>query len=412
MSDKLKKLASGLIAIPGIGGGAYASAPAETDIAYRYTNYSEDDSPAARDDSGAAQERYNVQVHQFYVLTPYREDMSVSVDASWETMSGASPAYSYVPEDSDEVVTNFTGASREARADATVNVRRYGATWDVGSTVYGSIERDYLAVNGGVDGSLQINDQMTTLSAGISAGYDLLSPTIVGSEAVETGRYAADGESKWQFSIFEGVGQIIDMNTVVQGSVSFTYRSGYLSDPYRDCPYAEDVPCDIRPSTRAMGVLSLGGRRYLPELDAAVHADYRLYADTWNILSNTLDVDYFHNWAPSWPIISSNDISFQFGPGLRYYMQTAAYFYDIPDLGVDPTPYDVNTTEYYSSDPRLSRYGAISGKFRLTVNWREYQWVSALERYASNPAYGFNFDEDVPGLVAYWRLTTGLNAKF
>jgi len=162
-----------------------------------------------------------------------------------------------------------------------------------------------------------------------------------------------------------------------------------------------------------MGTLSLGVRRYLPNLDAAVHVDYRLLADSWDIFSNTLDVDYYQNWAPNWNFFSKNGIAFQVVPGIRYYQQTAAYFYEIPDVNsTSGAVYTVDSTTYYSSDPRLSGYGAIAFKTKLKIDYKQFSLNAAAERYAGNPAYGFNFDEDIPGLPAYWRFTTGLDYRF
>ncbi len=436
MTDKLKKLAQAAIAIPGMVATSHAAGPSDTVASYRYSVYSEDDSPSSRDDSNGAQERYQIDVHQFRILAPISDKLAVNVETSYETMAGASPVYSYIPDGEEEVYTHFAGASEEARFDINAGARLYGSTSEAGGSVYVSNERDYLALSASADGAFQINDQMTTISGGVSFGYDWLDPTVVdsegnitnGSELNETelatlaienpASYAAIDQTKWQISAFEGIGQIIDANTVVQASVSVTYKDGYLSDPYRNCvgateSIAENVPCDIRPSTRTSGTLSLGGRRYFPSLNSAVHLDYRLYIDTWDVLSNTVDLSYFQNFAPSWQFFTKHDIDFQFVPSLRYYQQTEAYFYDIPDLNsTSGWAYTADTTEYYSSDPRLAKYGAVSAKFKTKIDIRDLSIVCSVERYMSNPDLGFNFDEDIPGLPSFWRFTTGLDYRF
>lgn len=419
MSDKLRKLTASALAIPGMVSTAQAAAPAESEASYRYTFYREDNSPAARDDSGGSQPRYTIQVHQFHLLMPVKDKYTLNVETSYEYMNGASPVYSYIPEGEEEVYSHFAGASKENRFDFTVSGRRYGSTSELGAGAYLSIERDYLALSGSLDGNVQINEQMTTISGGISAGWDRMEPTTIYEEgsatqaANEPARYNAHEQTKWQVSVFEGIGQIINMNTVVQASASFTYKNGYLSDAYRDCGvYADDVPCDIRPSSRAMGTVSLGGRMYLPSRNAAVHADYRLFLDTWDIASSTIDLDYYQNWAPPWSFFENNSVNVQVIPGLRYYLQTGAYFYEVPDLNDGVPYYSAATTTYYSSDPRLAHYGAISAKLRLRVDFRDFTWNANAERYAANPGYGLNFDEDVPGLPAFWRFGTGLDYRF
>lgn len=437
MSDALKKLAQSALAIPGMVGVANAAGPAESEASYRYSYYTEDDSPASRDDSGGAQERYTIQVHQFHLLQPVSDKLAVTVEGSYEHMSGASPVYSYVPDGEEEVVTHFNGASKEARFDLTASGRMYQSLSDFGAGVYGSKERDYTAVSGFLDGAVQINDQMTTLSGGISGGYDWIDPNsgildasdeaLMVSELSDTqkaelaasnpARFNAAGKTKWQVSVFEGVGQVINMNTVVQASASVTVKNGYLSDPYRDCvgsndPIADNVPCDIRPSNRVMGTASAGLRHFLPNLNSAVHVDYRFFADSWDIASHTVDVAYYQNWAPSWSFFTNNNVNFQLTPSLRYYQQSAAFFYEVPDLNeASGWVYSVDTTKYYSSDPRLSQYGAVSFKTQLKIDIRQFALLARAERYVSNPSLGFN-DEETPGLPSFWRYSTGLDFRF
>jgi hypothetical protein len=107
-----------------------------------------------------------------------------------------------------------------------------------------------------------------------------------------------------------------------------------------------------------------------------------------------------------------NGIAFQLVPKLRYYQQTEAYFYEIPDHGEADPFYTADSTRYYSSDPRLSRYGALSAKLSLKTTFREFAWNLTGERYAANPAYGFNGSEETPGLPAFWRISTGLDYQF
>jgi hypothetical protein len=162
-----------------------------------------------------------------------------------------------------------------------------------------------------------------------------------------------------------------------------------------------------------MGTLSLGARKFLPGLNAAIHADYRLFVDNWDVMSHTVDLDYYQNYAPGGSFFENNDINFQLVPGIRYYQQSNAYFYDVPNVNeVSGWAYTADSDFYYSSDPRLSKYGAIAFKTKLKIDFKQFSLVGAVERYASNPAYGFNFDEETPGLPAFWRFTSGLNYRF
>ncbi len=420
MNSKLKMLAKSAMAIPGMIATVNAAGPADTELSYRYTFYGEDATPETRDDSGGSQNRYKIHVNQFHILAPVAGKYSVDFETSYEVMSGASPEYTYIPESGDEVVTHFAGASEEKRIDVSVSGRRYGKESDFGLGGYWSSERDYRALSSSLDGRIQFNQQMTTISGGISGGYDVIEPTTSrepGSEdqaAWEPARYFANEKTKWQISVFEGVGQIIDMNTVVQANVSFTYKNGYLSDAYRDCPHAQNVPCDIRPSSRSMGTLTVGVRRFIPSLNSAIHADYRAFVDTWDIASHTLDINYYQNWIPGLSLLKKLDMAIQLIPGFRYYQQSAAFFYEVPDVteGFGGYNYTADTDTYYSSDPRLANYGAVSAKLGLNIDIKSASIVMLAERYAANPSFGFNSDEDIPGLPAYWRFSGGLDYSF
>jgi hypothetical protein len=414
MSEAVKQLARSALAIPGLVSMAQAAAPANSEAGYQYTYYTEDDSPDSRTDGGA-QERYTIQVHQFYLMMPYGSNMSWDVEGSFETMSGASPVYTY-KDDEDVTRVYMAGASIERRFDLYGSGRYYWSQAEIGGQAGISVEQDYLALSSGIDGSLQINDQMTTLSGGATIGYDLLDPTQDYSEpgdqqAFTPGRFAAKDQTKWQVSVFEGISQIIDMNTVVQAGASLTHRSGYLSDPYRERSGAE-VPYDIRPDSRTIFTMSAGARRYFSGINGALHLDARFLADSWDILSLTTDLSWYQNYAPDWEWFVSNEVDFQLVPSLRYYLQTAAYFYEIPDHGEADPFYTADTTTYYSSDPRLSKYGALSLGLALKTDFRNFSWTLAAERYAANPSYGFSFDEETPGLPAFWRVTSGLDYSF
>ena len=415
MSDAVKQLARSALAIPGLVSMAQAAAPANSEAGYQYTYYTEDDSPDSRSDGGA-QERYTIQVHQFYLMMPYGSNMSWDVEGSFETLSGASPVYTY-KNDEDVTRVYMAGASIERRYDLYGSGRYYWSQAEVGAVAGFSVENDYTSLSSGIDGSLQINDQMTTLSGGATVSYDTIDPTQDYSDPAEQqantpGRFAAKDQNKWQFSVFEGVSQIIDMNTVVQVGTSVTHLSGYLSDPYREKEDGAEVPYDIRPDSRTMFTLTAGGRRYFTGLGGALHLDFRFLADSWDIISTTTDLSWYQNYAPGWDWFVSNEVDFQLVPSIRYYQQTEAYFYEIPDHGEADPFYTADTTSYYSSDPRLSTYGALSLGLALKTDFRDFSWTVAGERYAANPSYGFNTDEETPGLPAFWRVTSGLEFRF
>jgi hypothetical protein len=86
--------------------------------------------------------------------------------------------------------------------------------------------------------------------------------------------------------------------------------------------------------------------QYVVPLDAALHVDYHFYHDDWGINAHTFEADWGQPLGAGWTIT----------PRVRYYSQDAADFY---------YPYILNKTNTlpanFSSDQRLSAYGALSG---------------------------------------------------
>ena len=102
--------------------------------------------------------------------------------------------------------------------------------------------------------------------------------------------------------------------------------------------------------------------QYINALDAALHFDYRFSADDWGIHAHTFEGDWVQPLGSGWTVT----------PRIRYYSQEAADFYA-------PYPYfptalqfclkTVDTNKlptHYSSDQRLSGFGALSGGVTVT----------------------------------------------
>jgi hypothetical protein len=105
----------------------------------------------------------------------------------------------------------------------------------------------------------------------------------------------------------------------------------------------------------------VGGRyvQHIAPVEAALHLDYRFSADDWGINSHTFEADWAQPLGYGWTVT----------PRIRYYSQDAADFYT-PFLIAQQAVYNVETgannpkqnlPAHYSSDHRLSGFGALSG---------------------------------------------------
>ena len=120
-----------------------------------------------------------------------------------------------------------------------------------------------------------------------------------------------------------------------------------------------NVP-ENRPDLRKQWTWNARLSHYFADSDGAAHLDYRFSNDDWGITSHTFEAEWSQPIGDSWLVT----------PRIRYYSQEAADFYrpyfifgeaapiDEPTGGLDFGALPVAT---YSSDHRLSGFGAVSG---------------------------------------------------
>ncbi|BCE02309.1 DUF3570 domain-containing protein [Marinicellulosiphila megalodicopiae] len=460
-NHKLLALTASAMTLPGIAIQAQAtSAPAESEVGYRFSGYFESDIDEARVITGS-NERYDILVNQFHLLHPINDHAVVTYEGTFETLSGASQYLStYRNADGSEPVNDSTdvfdpltdkvgvhmsGASiQEKRIDSFVGARFYkskteesDAAGNYGAKAGFSSENDYLSLSIAGDGSMEFDDAHTTLSAGASFALDTLDPTPASGtvdaedDSNSPGRqWSSIYNKRTSSSVFAGVGQIINPTLVVQANASFTLKNGttFLTDHYREFNGAS---VDRRPKSRAMVTFSTGMRKAIPDLDTAIHADYRFYWDDWGVLSNTLSLAWYQRFVIDsddesgiMSFMSDNDVAFVISPNVRYYHQTAASFYEIlsetavanlseeQQTAGDSNSYNFLTSDS-SSDPRLAAYGALSAGMGFRAEFLDIAFVSNFELYTSSPGLGIsNRNQELPNAMKYFRFTAGLDYKF
>jgi len=137
---------------------------------------------------------------------------------------------------------------------------------------------------------------------------------------------------------------------------------------------------DTRPDNRDQVVALVRFSRFLEHSDSAIHLDYRYAHDEWEASSHTFEVKWKKAFGEGWMV----------APGVRYYSQHAAYFYD---AYFSTRPND----GYQTSDYRLAGFGAWSAKLEvakaltknLTVQLnyeyykrkRDWEWLSNSKGY-------------------------------
>jgi hypothetical protein len=380
-SRNIIALSTTALALPGI---ALADAPpTQSTISYKLSNYQEDDLSRSETPFGDL-ERYDIDVHQFQLVSPLGRNMSLNVDANYESLSGASPWYTSRSLDGEPIV-NLSGASgiSDRRTELSIGSRYYLENGSFGGNIGYSEEDDYRAIYFGFNTEKHYNNDLTTVSAGLSYSSDKVFPT----DAALFNRVEED--DKQSSSLFVSVSQIINQVSSFQSALSFTEQSGFLSDPYK--------LRDFRPDDKTQIAWSNSYRRFFVSANAALHVNYRYYHDDFGISSHTSDLSWHQNLGRTFQIV----------PTLRYYNQSAAEFFTNVDDFLNPI------SEYQSSDYRLSAFGAVSGGFSVIADMNSWKVTLTAERYLANDKYSA-YDVSLPStaLVKYNRISLGIDFRF
>lgn len=378
----LAALSSAAMMLSGLAQPALANPPDQkTQIAYRFTNYSEGEMDA-KDVAEGSLERYQIQVHQLSVKTPVSEDTEISLSVVNETMSGASPWY-VVPNAEGEAVQVMSGATiDEARNELGMDFRSYNTSSETTLSLSVSAENDYESLAFGYSGQWRTLQQRGTLSWGISGSRDFINAT---DADIYAGRPVE--EIKNRLRGYLGYSIVMTRNRLFGMNIGVTSLDGYLSDAYKLAWVDNEIVRDNRPDVQNQVGGSLMLRQFFPDAQAALHTDIKLYQNDWEVTSESLDLAWYQNLGSKWQLV----------PSLRYYHQSAATFYE-------PFYENRRADGFYSSDYRLSEFSAVSARFKVIRQWNT---VSVNLQYENYSASG-----DHPALLSYSAISLGVGTSF
>lgn len=185
--------------------------------------------------------------------------------------------------------------------------------------------------------------------------------------------------NRQDWGIHSGITQVLNKDAVISADFNYTRSTGYLANPYKLTEFffvdpagfangqfvRAEVAAFMERRPEARNQWGVGGRyvQYINSFDAALHFDYRFSADDWGIQTHTFEADWVQPLGSGWTVT----------PRIRYYSQDAADFYtpyvvvngkqQLGRLNVDGKSVTaaVNLPSAFSSDQRLSGYGALSG---------------------------------------------------
>jgi hypothetical protein len=374
----LLALTSSALLLPAYQGARADAPPTFTEVGLRYGKYKEDDTRSSKTFGGSS-ERMEVDIAQFHLLAPVADSWSVALDVAWEDMSGASPWFVGQSESGESKVIMSGASIYDTRTEVSVTTRYYYDRGNAGLNYTRSDEDDYESDAVTVDAAFNSADGMTTYSAALSASDDTIEPT-QGAVPTNTLRDDKDIRSAWM-----GATRIVSKRAIMRFGLSYTYREGFLTDPYK--------LQDQRPDSRREWVLAAGYRHFFTAASGAAHIDYRYFDDDWGVRSHTLDLAWHQNLGARTALV----------PFLRYYTQHAADFFS---NRVD------FSARYFADDYRLSAYGAFSLGLRLRYTTGPWTLSLAGERYKSDNDWGLFGGEESPALVNFWRGSVGFDYRF
>jgi hypothetical protein len=358
-----------------------ATQPVETEISLMASSYKEGDVPAHKVLLGS-EERYEIDIYQFYLLTPLGRNWSFSFNTSREIMSGASPRGTVEGLDGKPALIMSGATIRDSRTEVSATTSRYFQNGSVGVGLSHSEEDDYEADAIVLSGEWDFSQKLSTLAVGMSYSSDVIEPT----DALLFDRVQKEDKRSRSFTV--GWTQVLNKSSVLQSGISVTKHDGYLTDPYK--------LRDVRPDERLEWAVSLRYRKYLQNVGGAWHLDYRYYSDDFGVDSHTLETAWYQNLGSR----------FQLVPSVRYYSQREADFY---------LPFDdfaLPLTVDQSSDYRLSAYGAYTFGLKGVVNHNDWAVTISVDRYISREKYGlWNAEFEHPALLNFTLASIGFNIK-
>ncbi|MCX7096927.1 MAG: DUF3570 domain-containing protein [Methylococcales bacterium] len=319
-----------------------------------------------------------------------------------------------------QLVHTLSSASPETRKQGDFKL---GYEWDEAALDAGgglSVENDYNTHWGSLDGRMDFNQKQTTASLGLSytdstttAKQDHDTVGYINTNAYQNQiEHPAPGVNilnarRQDWGTHFGLTQVLNKSAVLETGVGYTRSTGYLANPYKVMEIAFIDPglqflapsggyygqvkafMEQRPEERNQVTTNLRYVQHIAPLDAALHLDYRFYHDDWGINAHTFEGDWVQPLGQGWTIT----------PSFRYYSQSAANFYKpylisqqaYQGVVIDPntgaiignTQYDPNLLpSSFSSDYRLSGYGALSGGLTISKQFAKgISFVASAEYY-------------------------------
>jgi hypothetical protein len=302
----------------------------------------------------------------------FANGQSLDLNATFDVLSGASPNGALTSHQPQTFASPSATSLTDSKHRYLVNPGQYpvdpnysdvrgavGADWVMPITRLTSVtlggkvsgEDDFISATLNASIAHDFNEKNTTLSFGVSNEFDRLSP--IGGTPVAGSDYTlfekTDNRTKDGVAALLGVTQVIAQNWITELNVSVDRFKGYLNDPYKIASVLDSAGntagyvYESRPEQRSRKSAFLQNRAAWGPFSTALSLRYM--QDNWRIHSDTAEL------RPRWTFADGDQY---IEPSVRWYRQTAAYFYAPWLLNTEAVP------EFQSSDERLGAFHAFT----------------------------------------------------
>lgn len=335
--------------------------------------------------------RMDIDYRSVHLVKELGTDFSLSVGATQDIMSGATPVWDLASgasqysdvDDQGLIGEELTQVSDFKYAQAHMDDERYAAdgsvTWRTPESrdeltvgVSWSKEEDYNSVGGSIQ---YLHYLVPSKNRSLTVGMSVL------DNDVEFRR-----EKKWKDARFYtaqvGLTEIISKTLLAKLSVFFMYDKGALSNPYQTVLRAvnkgtDDAPLfrlylgtERRPDERRMAGVHVSFSKRLNEWyeHLTVRGVYRLINDDWGVINQTLENGWYVGELDRYGMVSFN---------MRFYHQTKASFYKSHE---SEDNYFAQF-DYASNDARLGDLSTMTASLGYDIRLFDHWQINTLAGY-------------------------------
>jgi len=303
-------------------------------------------------------------------VTPW-EFLSVGVHYEADIVTGASEGVKAGPLSSPDVISQASVTDTRNLVTGSLGINRKNTSLTASYTW--AAESDYKSQSIAVVAGTEFLQRNTRLELSYARGFDKVCNVAYPPNRDPSVRTPLDSSTGCFTSAANRQSQDVDLDTFgggwtqswtpflsTQVSLNFGLQHGFLGNPYRGVVIGASgqVAQEHHPDDRARFAATLKGKYFIKSFDTTVGLAVRGYRDTWDVLSQTYELNAERYMLPWLRLMVKG----------RYYNQTGALFWSDDYTGGEPT-YGPRG-QYWSGDRELSPLRSYLVGGRVLGTWK------------------------------------------